>query len=226
LFDNEHFAAVYKPQFMHTAPLSAAEEGALLSWVCKLFPEVQKISGKKAIEGGLLHRLDFGTEGLVLFARTQEAYDFLQAEQEAGRFIKTYTAKSAVHPLFLRPSPLPGFPPAPPPPEPPAQAREITSGFRPYGPGRQAVRPIIDNVAMRYSTRITSIEYIAPNHIITAQLTKGFRHQIRCHLAWIGYPLLGDTLYGGEESTEAGLSAVSLSFNSPDGEAITLRTCS
>ena len=55
---------------------------------------------KKAIEAGLLHRLDTDTRGLVLFAKDQKVYDFLAARQEAGQMIKTYCA-------FVEPSGAP-----------------------------------------------------------------------------------------------------------------------
>jgi 23S rRNA pseudouridine1911/1915/1917 synthase len=35
--------------------------------------------------------------------------------------------------------------------------------------------------------------------IFNLRIRRGFRHQIRCHLAWIGKPILYDTLYGGED---------------------------
>jgi 23S rRNA-/tRNA-specific pseudouridylate synthase len=53
------------------------------------------------------------------------------------------------------------------------------------------------------------------------QLRRGFRHQIRCHLAWLGFPILNDRLYGGQELKEVGegtlaLSARAFSFRDPE----------
>jgi 23S rRNA pseudouridine1911/1915/1917 synthase len=51
-------------------------------------------------------------------------------------------------------------------------------------------------------------------------LKRGFRHQIRCHLAWTGFPILNDPVYGGAESAESAqgflaLSAAGLFFEDP-----------
>jgi len=48
-------------------------------------------------------------------------------------------------------------------------------------------------------------------------LRRGFRHQIRCHLAWIGYPIVNDSLYGGAEEDGGflALCAQGLFFSDP-----------
>jgi 23S rRNA pseudouridine1911/1915/1917 synthase len=89
----------YKAAGIHSVPLVSALENSfvnndkahknenptLLDFCAAQFPEIKLISGKKPVEGGLLHRLDFETQGLVLIARTDGAYKFLSDEQAAGR---------------------------------------------------------------------------------------------------------------------------------------------
>lgn len=88
---------------------------------------------------------------------------------------------------------------------------EIVSYFRAYGKGRREVRPVLENsnsAALKksgakklYSTKILSLEQAGGMHAeggatkITCSITQGFRHQVRCHLAWRGYPVKGDALY-------------------------------
>jgi 23S rRNA pseudouridine1911/1915/1917 synthase len=77
----------------------------------------------------------------------------------------------------------------------------IESYFRPYGPGKKLVRPVINDgkkhkeIAMDkggfYKTEITGID----GNVFTMRIRRGFRHQIRCHLCWIGFPILNDPLY-------------------------------
>jgi 23S rRNA pseudouridine1911/1915/1917 synthase len=74
------FAVVYKPPRMHSAPLKHSGGDTLLDWYVAQCPLVGK--------GGLLHRLDFETHGLVLVAKTQPSLDFLLTQQEQGNFIK------------------------------------------------------------------------------------------------------------------------------------------
>ncbi len=61
------------------------------------------------MKGGVVHRLDTATSGLVVIARTKEAYASLQAIQKADLFIKEYQALSQSY----KPTLLPGFPPYP-----------------------------------------------------------------------------------------------------------------
>ena len=141
IWETAHWAVVYKPPRLPTAPLRAEERNTLVYWFLhndetggiglsgntqinappdnmqrdvselpadygRRIREVRsgdkreietasirvreaQVHGKKAIEAGLLHRLDTDTRGLVLFAKEQAVYDFLAARQEAGRIIKT-----------------------------------------------------------------------------------------------------------------------------------------
>jgi 23S rRNA pseudouridine1911/1915/1917 synthase len=227
------YLVVYKPPLMHSVPLkkkgapspgegspgAAAREISLLDWCAGLFPEVRDLQNRGQGEGGILHRLDYDTRGLVLFARTQEVLEELLRQQEEGLFFKEYEALSAEK----APGPsLPGFPP---PPaefspgifgEPPwgfgegEEPRFIESAFRPYGPGRQAVRPLAwcPGAVLRrgeyaldrgkpYRTEIRAWEKAGQYRRFILGITRGFRHQIRCHLSWIGFPLLNDRRYGG-----------------------------
>ena len=186
------YLIAYKPPRMHTAPLQPGEENNLLAWIALRFPEVLQIKGRKEIEGGLIHRLDYETQGLVLCARTENAMKTLLAQQEMGEIIKEYEAccHKDRYPL------LPGFPPSP------EYTTVIESAFRPFGKGRKAVRPLVeDNTRHKmgelYRTEIISCAEMGDTCFLKIRIRKGFRHQIRCHLAWIGRPILYDPLYGG-----------------------------
>jgi 23S rRNA pseudouridine1911/1915/1917 synthase len=127
----------------------------------------------------------------------------------------------------------------------------IESFFRPYGPGRKQVRPVTDagykhrkiasDNARFYRTEIVGVWEASPlQYVITVRLCRGFRHQIRCHLAWIGCPVLNDPLYGPPSASVAAnaganaatdgflaLRATGLAFTDPSSglpKNITLRT--
>jgi 23S rRNA pseudouridine1911/1915/1917 synthase len=263
LKETEGYAVVYKPPLMHSAPLDSnldsnpgTTSDTLLGWYAGYYPGVLELEGKKAIEGGLLHRLDFETEGLVLFAKTGQSLESFNAQQGAGQFVKEYDAIACgVDPDGPA---LPGFPP---PPvkrgSAPEKGSRIESFFRPWGPGRKAVRPITGEKKGKdiardsgayYSTEILSAENLSgfkpgvtfgsgdppPFFKFRLRIRRGFRHQIRCHLAWIGQPILNDTLYGGLNSTLPGspaqeksplaLRAEAFSFYDPDtGERMYFR---
>jgi 23S rRNA pseudouridine1911/1915/1917 synthase len=137
----------------------------------------------------------------VLFAKNQNVLDSLRESQEQGNFIKEYSA--ICQKTILANSTFP------PPPEFSLQhGSAIESYFRPFGPGRKQVRPVIDSAQNRknhheiakdqggyYRTEIVNV--IENDHyVLSLRLRRGFRHQIRCHLAWIGCPVLNDPVYG------------------------------
>jgi 23S rRNA pseudouridine1911/1915/1917 synthase len=248
----ETYLVINKPPKVHSVPLrEGGGEGTLLQWAADRFPEILDVTGRTPREGGLLHRLDYETGGLVLIARTRAAMDALREAQGEGRFVKEYEALSfgggASAPLS---SPLPGFPRRP-----SALPGCIESAFRPYGPGRKAVRPVLlegegtkspgdpkgrSEIALDrgkpYRTEILSVirdaagvpadspmESPAGLARFSLRICRGFRHQIRCHLAWMGFPLVNDSVYGGAPYGAyrfLGLLACCISFPDPITSAI------
>jgi 23S rRNA pseudouridine1911/1915/1917 synthase len=231
LVTGKDFLLAYKPPKTHTASFAGGGEG-LVEWCAAVHPEIMDINGRRQGEGGLLHRLDYETSGLVLFARSQAALDNLSAQQEEGAIVKGYQALS-----LMAPHGLAGFPPPPESPQttpPPV----IESFFRPYGPGRKETRPVLELPKSRrrqkeiasdhgslYRTEITNASPPAPGRPqwhFTLRIHRGFRHQIRCHLAWSGFPIVNDPVYSGTKTKDANpeknilmLCAESLWFKDP-----------
>jgi 23S rRNA pseudouridine1911/1915/1917 synthase len=204
--ETDLYSVLYKPHNMHTVPLRAGEGGTLLDWAAEKIPEILSVRGKKTMEGGILHRLDFETAGLVLAAKQQDAYNNLLKQQNENCFIKEYHALCTEHKTSL-----PGFPA---PPE--SIQNKIVSSFRAFGRGRKTVRPITSGGKI-YTTEILSVEPYKTYSRFHLRLTKGFRHQIRAHLAWCGFPILNDTRYGGEDcGADLALEASALQFFEPD----------
>ncbi len=222
VYIDDSVIVVNKASGLATVPLSFEDDKpTLLRAVGCEYPEVLEIRSKHNWEGGTLHRLDTLTSGLVLFARTQYAFDRLMVEQYNDRIIKTYLAK--VHKAEKKEEGFEPFPYG----DVISSPLVINSYFRPYGPKGAMVRPVLNNIlglkkvgkAVLYTTQTSLYE----ENVIECQLTKGFRHQVRAHLAWSGYPLDGDELYGGIESERFGLFASSITFKSPDsGKMLTI----
>ena len=225
----QSYMVVYKPPGMHCAPLDRKEGGTLLDWCAQDFPEVKNLRGRKEVEGGLLHRLDRDTEGLVLVARTQGALDFFQTQQERGLLVKEYRAGCT---KTVPGAGLEGFP-LPPGLRDFKAPFAIESAFRPYGVGRRSVRPVSpDRGALSkykkesawdgqapYKTEVLELREESGNcYTLRLRLLRGFRHQIRCHLSWIGFPILSDPLYGGQTygPGKLALRADFLSFADPE----------
>lgn len=206
------FLVVFKPAGLPSAPITADDTENVFALAARDYPELLQVQGRKEVEHGLLHRLDTVTQGLVIIARTQTGYDKLQELQKQNKIIKTYTALCQYEPENAQQ--LTGFPPIQTvtPQDLPGSARNIESYFRPYGDGRKQVRPVTQSsgpAALKklekkvvYSTKVMITGKENELVRVECQITNGYRHQIRCHLAWIGLPIAGDPLYNAKYSQE------------------------
>ena len=237
-----HEASPQKPYFiidkaagLPSAPLNENDTNNAFCQAAKLYPQLLKVQGKKAVEHGLLHRLDTATSGLMIIAATQECYDFLQEEQNLGKIIKTYTAECNLQTAF----PYQNIAV----PEQKIAVPELVEGatftiqsyFRAYGPRRKEVRPVtpqsnkaaLEKVekAVLYTTEvlIKKIDNKKNTALVECTITKGYRHQIRCHLAWYGLPIINDIVYNplakNKKSTEEmHFCATKIQFEYPEGD--------
>jgi len=255
VYDEGGIIVVAKPAGMHCAP--AGEAGTLCSWLFAMRPEVALVGGRGTGEGGLLHRLDAATSGLVAFATEENSFSSLLNAGKTGTFVKSYRAlglPSVSGLLGSKPESM-----APPGVDQATwisclrradagrlsellPARSIVSRFRPYGPGATRVAcaaldehdpacnsglPAGKNGKVwtrdSYRTEILTARPAAGGVVLEVALARGFRHQVRAHLAWIGLPLEGDPTYGdgnsgdGRGAGELRLRAFRVSFPSPRG---------
>jgi 23S rRNA pseudouridine1911/1915/1917 synthase len=185
-YEDESLLIVDKPQGLATAP---GKSPSLCEEVFRARPELAAVSGYKAGEGGLLNRLDNDTGGLVLFAKTDEAFRFYERETKEGRVAKTYLA--VVHGAPERAA---GRIEAPIGHSAKSARRMVPAG------GKQAVR----GRARKADTSYRLIESRPPFALLEVDIERGARHQIRVHLAAVGLPIVGDRLYNKKGS--AGLT--------------------
>jgi 23S rRNA pseudouridine1911/1915/1917 synthase len=193
---DEALIVVDKPAGQHTAPLDSNEAGTLLAQVIAAYPEVAALPGIKPVEPGLLHRLDQETSGLVVVARTLEAFQALRRSFESGQARKEYLAVCAS--AEAGPGAQAGAQPG--------TELRIESRFAPFGKGRGMVRVIAAGetrarVLARasrevYATEAEIAQRVARFVLLRVRIHKGFRHQVRAHLSSLGFPILGDPLYG------------------------------
>ncbi len=173
LHEDDRLLAVDKPAGWPTHPLRAGERGTLANAVAARHPECAA-AGDELREGGVCHRLDRETSGVVLVARTPEAYRWVREALASGRAEKLYLA-------LVRG-------------EPPAEGScERPLASRGDGPPRaaEAGRP-----ARTTFRRLAAKGGFA---LLGVRIETGVRYQIRAHLAALGYPLAGDPIYGGGE---------------------------
>lgn len=211
---NEPYLIIDKPRGLPSAPLFLDDECAL-TFAIQNFPEIKNVKGKKSIEAGLVHRIDTETRGLLLIATNQEFYDKICLEQTNGRFYKTYSAycDGEIKGKSIK-TIIEGFPKLDPSLENKINSLKkltnesslvltISSTFRPYGQKNKEVRPVNEfsgKAAVKKSGKKVYITEIIlkkemNGFLAQCKIKEGYRHQVRCHLAWIGLPIKGDILY-------------------------------
>ena len=212
VYEHRDFLIADKMHGMPTVPLKGQDSSdTLLGLVSAEYPEVSKIVGKNPWEGGTLHRLDTATSGLVVFARTQEMYGYLCRIQKEDLLEKTYRAQTVEGDrlkgidLDIQDN----------------KTIKIISYFRSYGRNSKEVRPTQDikraDVPVFYKTIA-----VKEKDLFTCTITRGFRHQIRAHLAWIGHPIAGDAIYGNAGTSDVlELDCFKVRFPMPDGKLFT-----
>ena len=200
--NDKPFIIIDKPKGLPTAPLSSTDENNALFQAEKLFPEIKNVVGKKEIEHGLIHRIDTITDGLVLIATTQEAYNYLIDLQYQDKIIKTYKA-NCIFDLNNKDI-LEGFPNQETLNFNLINSFTTESYFRPFGPGKKEVRPVTKDsgaAALKklgkpklYSTTVKIIS--KQNNIVSVEceISNGYRHQVRCHLAWNDLPIINEAM--------------------------------
>jgi RluA family pseudouridine synthase len=141
----------------------------------------------------LPHRLDAATSGLLLLAVTREAASRLGRSFQTGKVFKRYLAVSQ--------GPLPDW------------KEKTLETIITKESGRYQAKNT--GAGLRSVTKFTVLDISQGMVLFLAQPLTGRTHQIRLHLAFMNYPILGDTLYGGEKAQRLMLRASGLSFRHP-----------
>ena len=198
VFEDDSVIVINKPSGLIVHPGSGIANGTLVNGLAAHFPDLRKIGDP--IRLGLVHRLDKGTSGLLIVARTSEALDNLKFQMQKRQVHRQYFAIVAGHVESDK-----GVVDAP-------------LGRDPKNPLKRAV---IQNGKYARTQYEIDQKFESPFKISTlsCRLETGRTHQIRVHLAAIGHPVLGDELYGGRTSfnisNRLALHAQMLTFTHP-----------
>ncbi len=129
----------------------------------------------------IVHRLDRETSGVIVLARSAEAHHRLN-DQFAGREVR-----KVYHAIVLG--------------APPWEETTVDEPLRKNGD--RSHRTVIDRVRGKpASTSLRVLERYPSHALVEARPHSGYTHQIRTHLAWLGFPLAGDPLYAPRQSDQ------------------------
>ena len=184
LHEDEALIFVDKPAGKPSHPLQSGETGTVANALLARYPECAQASEDER-EGGLCHRLDIETSGTMVAARTREAWTAVR-EAFGGREVdKRYWA--------LVTGPL-------------ADEGEIDLPLRHHPRHPDRVEPALDEGegAREAHSEFRVLGRSGEYSLVEVRIFTGVLHQVRAHMAAVGAPLVGDTLYGGREEPGLG----------------------
>jgi 23S rRNA pseudouridine1911/1915/1917 synthase len=200
-YENEHLLVVDKPAGVVVHPAPGHHAGTLVHGLLELGAD-----GGEEDRPGIVHRLDRDTSGLLVVARSDEAYERLKQQVAERELERTYLA-------LVRGRPR-------------SQRGRIEA---PIGRDRNdPMRHSLDTDSPREAVTHFEVERLFDHHaLLRVRLETGRTHQIRVHLAAIDLPVAGDAVYGVPEPglPRQFLHATKLAFPHPfTGERIEARS--
>jgi len=199
VFESQDLMVVNKPAGMVVHPGPGHPGGTLVHAALAHDPDMGGVGGE--IRPGVVHRLDRDTSGLILLAKNDKTHQFLQRLFKEHAITKTYLALVEAIPAT------------------PSGRVEASIGRDPRN--RQRMTIMAGAKGRAAVTEFRTLETFGQRALLEVSPLTGRTHQIRVHLASIGCPVLGDTVYGrrrlGLSVERQMLHAWRLSLPSPSG---------
>ena len=176
VYVDDDVIVVDKPADLVVHPGAGNDRGTMVAGLLARFPDLASVGAPE--RPGVVHRLDKGTSGLLVVARTPEAYASLVAQLSARAVDRRYSALVWGHP------------------SPPTGLVDAPIGRSRRDPTRMAVTAEGREARTGYEVKEWFTEPVE-TALVECRLETGRTHQIRVHLAAIGHPIVGDPRYRG-----------------------------
>jgi len=208
IHEDDHIVVIDKPAGLVVHPGAGNETGTLANGLLARYPEMVDVGER--IRPGIVHRLDAGSSGLLVAARTQDAADRLIEQFADHSATRAYLALVWGHPAA------------------PHGVIDAPVGRSRRDPLKMAV--VADGRWARTEYQVLDrFDVPAELALLECRLETGRTHQIRVHLSSINHPLVGDPTYGQRrpklQVERPFLHAAELSFVHPGTDlAVTYRS--
>ena len=178
LFENDAFIVINKPAGILTHPVHSHQDKSVAHWFIANYPLTASV-GEDPLRPGIVHRLDQDTSGLLVLAKTLDAFFAFKSLFKQHLIRKTYTALVYGH---LRPSSgIITFP----------IARAVRGNRQTIAHSSLPSKGPIRNALTEYKV----IQKFPLYELVEAYPQTGRTHQIRLHFYALKHPVIGDRLY-------------------------------
>ncbi len=185
VYEDDDVIVVNKPAGVVVHPGTGSHRGTLVQGLLGRFPDLRRLSvDDRILRPGIVHRIDKGTSGLLMIARTAEATTELISQLAAHTVERKYRALTWGE-FGSR-----------------AGVVDAPIGRSDADPTKMTISAA-GRVARTHFVVLQQFKHPEPLTLVECELETGRTHQIRVHLTAIGHPIVGDPTYGGARKSVA-----------------------
>ncbi len=183
LYEDAYLMVVNKPRGLTVHPAPGHPNGTLVNALLAHSPQLAQ--GSATFRPGIVHRLDKGTTGLLIVAKTDRAHALLSYALQQHAIQRRYRALVWGTPAWER------------------TTVDLPIGRHPVNRQKMSVYPHGDVRAKPARTHFSVYKRYSGFTLMEALLETGRTHQVRVHANAVGHPVVGDPLYGGKRTPPA-----------------------
>lgn len=175
IYENKDFLIINKPSGLIVHPTTFKEKDTLVDLLVGYCPQIKDVGDDTDMRPGIVHRLDKDVSGLMIIAKTQEAFDYLKRQFKERKVKKEYFA------LVYGEVKENGI-------------IDLAIGFS-KRKSKIKMTVFSQNKSKSAITEYKILKRFSNFTLLKVKIKTGRTHQIRAHLNFIGHPILGDKIY-------------------------------